>query len=718
MFRFTRERKPMDSTLPRTVAIALFATVLTTFSDAQDLTDREKRLASGHPRPSYFDVEDIAAMEAALDKQLASRDRHSFSRGWWAWDRLRARYVDGGRKEKHALRILRSVFRGLLLDAHQKLEAAGEGDLFYIYFVTTAPGTKTARKLGDRTLVRDKHGGGYHGGWGGAARMRIYNELVREGMLTAAEQEHFRKIVEQSLSKRFLDFRRGSQSADNHSYGNAGGVALGLKLFPDHPNAAEGRAWVDRIWGKLSDFGDWKEWTYYPYGPIFLHGLIDIAEATGRIDDPEERALIRSVAGRVLEMVHGAGVRGNPNSGCRVRRDRTPIYEDPWNHGYYEVETSARDGNFWYRLAQHFRDPEYLWAAEQVLLGGRPANGRVPPEYEAAYKKRFGWFSERGIEPRQPTRRATIGHLSPAKSKIPERIYLNHGSDPGKPMASFFLYEHKSAHLDNVSGHLFEYSARGAKFLGTAGKYNNVYNRDKTLKGGGTGEESLDLLLVNHQRHAFPLHPDRLGDERDFLRRGSLEHEPESTRAENNDAGDAYGHFSYRDYYGPGSHWLRQSTLTKEGVLVVADTYVGGESLGEDYLAGPVWHLAKNVEFPEGRQDRNWFDAPALDHAWWQKDPQRVVLWFHADGKLTFGSVQQRHSQDIHPNRTVFASRPIRAGKKERFLSIFVPHATSTPAQKIATSIESSVDAQDVFEAKVGTVRVNISPDGNWIVNR
>ena len=48
--------------------------------------------------------------------------------------------------------------------------------------------------------------------------MRIYEELSRQKMLTAAEEELFRKIVYQSLDPRFLDFKKGAQSANNHSY--------------------------------------------------------------------------------------------------------------------------------------------------------------------------------------------------------------------------------------------------------------------------------------------------------------------------------------------------------------------------------------------------------------------------------------------------------------------------------------------------------------------
>ena len=672
----------------------------------------EQDWLSGHPRPSYENVQNIDAMAAALRKSLAASERYSFSRSWWKWDRLRCRYVDQGRTDENSLKILQAVFRGLILDWHQKLEAQGEGDLMYIFF-TTMKGDKRERVLevGSRTLLRDLHGGGYHGGWGGAARMRIYEELVRQGMLTAEEKARFRDIVHQSLEPKFLNFTLGSQQADNHSFGNAGGVALALKLFPAAPQAKEAQAWIDRIWQHLAEYGDWTEWTYYPYGPIFLHGMLDVAEATGRIES--DRELIHAIGQRCLGFNHGGGVKGNPNAGSHVREDLQSRFADPWNTGYYQVETSSRDGHFWYRLAQHYQNPEYLWAAEQVTLGGRPPSGLVPAEYQAAYNQRFAWFVKRDIAPQLPASQAAVGRLSSQKHKIPERLYLNNGRDPQKPFAAFFLFDKKDGHLDNITGHLYEYSVNGAKYLHTSGKYNNVYSGNQ-LKGGGTGEESLDLLLVLHKKHPFPLHPDRLGSERDYMRMGHTKHLSQWLKAENNTRGDAFGRFGFENHYGPGSRWLRQTVLTTEGYLVVADAYIPGNALHDDYLAGPVWHLGVDDQTTEGAQEKNWFDAPALDQAWWQKEKMRVVLVLHGDGKMQFGSTKQTHTQDGLPNITTFAYRPVRSGQTERFLSVFVPHTASQTPESIVKTIKTSITPAGSYSAHIGRTQITIQSDGTW----
>lgn len=712
----------MNHLLPRmnSISASLALLFVIVFAHIANAAENESDLPSGHPRPSYENVEDIDAMAAALRKSLAARDSYSFSRGWWNWDRLRCRYVDGGRKSENELRILAAVFRGLMLDWHEKLEAKGEGDLLYIFY-TTVSGDKRERvlEIDKRTLLRDVHGGGYHGSWGSAARMRIYEELASRGVLTENEKARFKTIVHQSLEPRFIDFSAKTQTANNHSFGNAGGVALALKLFPDAPQAEQARAWLNRIWKHLADFGDWKEWNYYPYGPIFLHGMLDVAEATDLIDS--DRELINSVGQRCLGFLHGGGVRGNPNSGVRMRANYDQVYADPWNVGYYDVEQSARDGQFWYRLAQHYKNPEYLWAAEQVALGGRPSTDQVPPEYRAAYEQRFAWFVERGIEPRQPTGRASIGLLSAIKEKVHERIYLRSGRTAGNPTAAFFLYDKKDEHLDNVSGHLYEYSAHGAKLLHCSGKYNNVYS-GQDLRGGGAGEESLDLLLVMHGRNPFPLHPDRKGNERDFLRRGSIQSLPQLSRAENNDTGDSFGQFAFKNYYGPGSRWIRRAVLTHEGYLVVADEYVGGEALGKDYLAGPVWHLAVsesgNLENKLTEQKENWFDAPAFAHAWWQEEKIRLLLHLHQDEAMKFGTVRQRHSQDTDPNLTCFGWRPIQQGKTERFLSVLVPHRDGESPADLTAVIKTQVTGSGDFSARIKGLHISIKGDSTWAVLR
>ena len=169
----------MTSMMTHRIATLPAIAILLSAGGISKAADEGEDLLAGHPRFSYENVKDIDAMQAALRKSLAQRSSYSFSRGWWQWDRLRCRYVDGGREDRNSLKILRAVFRGLILDRHAKLQAAGEGDLLYIFFTTLRGGKREeVLEIDGRKLLRDVHGGGTHGGWGGAARMRIYEELL------------------------------------------------------------------------------------------------------------------------------------------------------------------------------------------------------------------------------------------------------------------------------------------------------------------------------------------------------------------------------------------------------------------------------------------------------------------------------------------------------------------------------------------------------------
>ena len=274
-----------------------------------------------------------------------------------------------------------------------------------------------------------------HKSWGSGGRMRIFAELVRQGELTEGEQAEFRELVSHSLLVNFPDYSKLELGVNNRPYGINAGPALAVQMFPMMPAATRHRPWLDALWGELVEYGDTTETNYFPYGPLYLQGLLDMAEGMGKFET--ERDFLYAHVRRYLDYVHGGGVRGNPNSGAQIIHDRPRLYADPWNAEYYSGAERVNDAHAWYRLAKHFRDPEFLWASEQALLGGRPPPGtRVPAEYMEAYRKRYGWFFRRGIRPRVPAGKSKIGYFSPLKHKIPDRLYLGPGRQSGKPFVS------------------------------------------------------------------------------------------------------------------------------------------------------------------------------------------------------------------------------------------------------------------------------------------
>ena len=199
------------------------------------------------------------------------------------------------------------------------------------------------------------------------------------------------------------------------------------------------------------------------------------------------------------------------------------------------------------------------------------------------------------------------------------------------------------------------------------------------------------------------------------MRMGQIQLDADSPMAENSSDGDAYGHFTFNRYYGIDSRWTRRAILTTEGVLIVADEYVPGASLGEAYQAGPVWHLAAEEGMETGAQEANWFSAPSLDQAWWQTEPQRVALYFHPDAGNRYGSVQQTVSQDIGGrNAAAFAFRPVSAGETARFLSVFVPFCGDAD-EEAASQIKTSLSESGGYAVEIGNTAARMEAGGRLV---
>ena len=431
-----------------------------------------------HPYPDYsvFSGFEITAM--------ANRIRASnpqIHRGGWEWDRLLRRYIDEGRKETAVLEILRGYFMSIL-DRYDDAVREGKGGEFNLL-----PG---------------------HRAWGAAGRVRIYEELAKQGVLNEIEKAKFYQVFRQSMALSY-NYNMLERSVNNRPYGMNGGPAVALKVFPDMPELKKHRRWLDVLWRELTEYGDTTETNYFPYGPLLLQGWIDMAEGMDKFQ--EDRELLYALARRYLDYVHGGGVRGNPNSGGRIKPGRDHIYLDPWNAEYYAGAEGVNDGDMWYRLAKEYKDPELLWASEQAVFGGRPPPGQAVPEaYEAAFKKRYKWFLDRGITPRVPAGKSKIGHYSPLKYKAPERLYLGPGRESGRPFVSFYIYDRNNNYMhccDDAAGRLYEYCVDGAKFLHSSGKYNNRF----------WGQVAYDMLSVLPPDMAFPFKEEdgKMGGERE-----------------------------------------------------------------------------------------------------------------------------------------------------------------------------------------------------------
>ena len=235
-------------------------------------------------------------------------------------------------------------------------------------------------------------------------------------------------------------------------------------------------------------------------------------------------------------------------------------------------------------------------------------------------------------------------------------IYVQVDWSVGTPTAVFFLYDKKDEHFDNTSGNLYKYSVNGTKLLHSPGMYNNVYSGE-VLRGGDSGKEILDLLLVMHNWHGFPLHPNRQSDDRDFMRRGSLKNLTDRAFAESNTSGDSFGQFAFDDYGGLGSRKTRRMIVTRECYLVVANDHKSSKALASDYSTGPygisLYHqLLRLAAYPAWR---------------YRTLSQRIVLISHSDSENAspLAAAIETHFTESGDCRVLFHGTNIRIQAKE-----------------------------------------------------
>ena len=150
--------------------------------------------------------------------------------------------------------------------------------------------------------------------------------------------------------------------------------------------------------------------------------------------------------------------------------------------------------------------------------------------------------------------------------------------------------------------------------------------------------------------------------------------------------------------------------------MVVRDEYEPCRDV-DGYQASPCWLLMAEGEI--GAEGRNWFDAPARDHAWWQKQKKRVLLYLHPGKGLSIGQVAHRASQDIGgATHNAFARAVVRAGAPQVWLSVLVPFNEGRDAAEVARKIRARVAEKGSVSAIIGRLKVTIGEDGAWSVKR
>ena len=241
-----------------------------------------------------------------------------------------------------------------------------------------------------------------------------------------------------------------------------------------------------------------------------------------------------------------------------------------------------------------------------------------------------------------------------------------------------------------------------------------------------TGSPALVSDMILNDRTVVPSHD---------VRGGILERD--SVFVEDRDR-DSFGSFTYRNYFGARSTWTRHTLLTWEGVLVVRDVYVAGSET-DGYRVGPIWCLRADGQWTEGQREdghqwrkfenmppahdgkRHWFEAPAFDHASWQKGKKRVLVYIHPTADQTYGQLQHESTPDfsheINTNSS-WAASIVKAGQPKVFLSVIIPFNDGEDVTHLLDHLETSMDADGNASVRVGNTTIVISTEGKWKIVR
>jgi len=154
------------------ILVTLISGIFVDYTLAKEFADPKE----GHPRATYF----LYSEKEIKDQASAIREsKPQMHRGGWEWDRLLERYIDSNRKDPNELQILKAYILSII-DRYQEAKSNGEGLKFTLFY--------------------------NHKSWGSGGRMRIYEELVNQEMLTDSEVFEFKELVLHSLEADFPDY--------------------------------------------------------------------------------------------------------------------------------------------------------------------------------------------------------------------------------------------------------------------------------------------------------------------------------------------------------------------------------------------------------------------------------------------------------------------------------------------------------------------------------
>jgi len=262
-----------------------------------------------------------------------------------------------------------------------------------------------------------------------------YQKLDQAGFVDAGLRAKVRaRVIEK--------FGPGQRGNHNQTACRIAGVALALQLFPDLPDAAVRRKYVDDGWMDWYAIRDTVE-NAPNYNRIFWEMMFHFADITRRaplLDDPK----VKRVFLRYRDQVTPAGVIPGVGDSAFTHRDSDWI-------------------SVFERAAAIYQEPTLRWPAEKMALLPEPDPKGVARSVHAAGELLSFCYAEqwrdRNLMAKMPaSRSAVLYRATPKNDNEPDQIVLSPSRAAGAPYAMMELFAQQGghAHPDWASLQYFE----------------------------------------------------------------------------------------------------------------------------------------------------------------------------------------------------------------------------------------------------------------------
>jgi hypothetical protein len=239
------------------------------------------------------------------------------------------------------------------------------------------------------------------------------------------------------------------RDANNRPFHFALGAGYAARLYPQAPEAARWRAYAEAVWDDFYTYGDFYEPGYIAHN---FSQVIELGELLGKEEEIRGQKM-RAMYDRLRDHISPSGQAVEPGDGG-------------YGEDYVEGLT---------RAARVTRDGTYLWAAERAFLASPVSKNTpgviadLPPERrQELLRRQFGTLYDAGIKPELPLTRSAVQQLYPLTHRVPDRVILSPGREPGKPYAGMYINDTAEtlhhAHEDN-RGEIYHYEADGVLLL-------------------------------------------------------------------------------------------------------------------------------------------------------------------------------------------------------------------------------------------------------------